>query len=136
MNFFDIKMEKNFKDLLEKEGEIRVDFHGYLDFYNLIRGIAIDFRKTLNNDDKEKVSIIIKHIERNFGGINYDIDIDFNLNFEDINYNLQKIKNILKNYEFYNEKGKIKLNSVFLFKSIYNLVCQEKYLNNNIKIVY
>ena len=63
---------------MKKEKKIRKDFHGNRDFYNIIRGIAIQL-KSGNIIDKDKVPIIIKYIERNFGGINYEVDIDFQL---------------------------------------------------------
>ena len=76
-----IKGLKEFTDLMKKENKIRKDFHGIRDFYHLIRGIAIEL-KSGDLTDNEKVAIIIKYIERNFGGIEYEIDIDFNLVLE------------------------------------------------------
>ena len=60
-----------------RKKKIKKDFHGNRDFYNIIRGIAIQL-KSGNIIEKDKVPIIIKYIERNFGGINYE-DIDFQL---------------------------------------------------------
>ena len=53
-----IKDLKEFKDLLKRDNKIRKDFHGNRDFYNLIKGIAIE----LGTNDEEKVPIIIKYI--------------------------------------------------------------------------
>ena len=76
-----IKGLKEFKNLFRKENKIRKDFHGNRDFYNLIKGIVIKFGRLGNDyDENEKLLIIEEHIERNFGGIDYDIDIDLDLN--------------------------------------------------------
>ena len=131
--FEDIKGLKEFTDLLKKENNIRKDFHGNRDFYNLIRGIAIEL-KSGDSTDNEKVSIIIKYIERNFGGIEYEIDIDFNLTLEDTKKNIELIEKIIKDYEYDEENEKLKLNSVFLFKKLYNLECEKDDPNSNLKI--
>jgi len=129
-----IKGLKDFTDLLKKENKIRKDFHGNRDFYNLIKGIAIEL-KSGESTEKEKVSIIIKYIERNFGGIEYEIDIDFNLVLEDTKKNIELIKNIIDDYEYTPEENKnLKLSSVFLFKKLYNLECDKVDPNSNLKI--
>jgi hypothetical protein len=116
--FEDIKIKKQFKDLFIKENKIRKDFHGNNDFYNLIKGIAIEFGRLGNvYDENDKLQIIEKHIERNFGGINYKIDIDFNLIIDDIREKIFLIKDILKDYD----DDIKKLNSAFLFKKLYNI---------------
>ena len=84
-----IKLKKGFQKLLLKENKIQKDFHGYRDFFNLIKGIANDLANlgdSGDNVDKEKIEKIIKYIERNFGGIKYDINIDYNLKFGDMEY--------------------------------------------------
>ena len=98
--FGEIKRLKDFTDLLQKEEKVRKDFHGNHDFYNLIRGIAIDL-KSGEFTDNEKVEIIIKYIERNFGGIEYEIDLDLKLVLDDTERDIKLIKNILQDYEFY-----------------------------------
>ena len=130
--FENILLKKEFINLLKKENKIRNDFHDNYDFYNLIKGIANDLAKTLDNDDKEKTSIIIKQIERNFGGINYDFDLDLNLISKHIddNFLLEDISYFFQNIKFYNEKRKRKLNSAFIFKCLYNLECKNKKLIN------
>ena len=128
-----IKGLKEFTDLMKKENKIRKDFHGIRDFYNLIRGIAIEL-KSGDLTDNEKVAIIIKYIERNFGGIEYEIDIDFNLVLEDTKEIIELIINILEDYDFCEENTTLKLSSVFLFKKLYNLECDKVDPNSNLKI--
>ena len=125
MCFIEIKQQKEFIDLFKKENRFRKDFHGINDFYNLIKGIADEFGKSSNYKDSEKNLIIIKHIERNFGGINYKIDIDFNLVLEDIKENIKLIENILSDNENFEENEVTKVTSVYLFKKIYNLECDK-----------
>lgn len=76
---------------MEKENLIKKDVHGNRDFYNLIRGIANDLAKLMDSNNKEKIEIIIKHIERNFGGIEYQINID-NLKLGDTEKKLTTLK--------------------------------------------
>ena len=130
--FESIKGEKEFNYFLKIENKIRKDFHGNRDFYNLIRGIAIELRAG-DSTDNDKASIIIKYIERNFGGIDYEIDIDLDLVLEDIKKDIELIKNILDDYDLYKPKKLIRLSSVFLFKKLYNLQF-EKDPNSNLKI--
>jgi len=128
-----IKGLKEYTDLMKKENKIRKDFHGNRDFYNLIRGIAAEL-KSGDSTDNEKVTIIIKYIERNFGGIEYEIDINLKLVLEDTKKNIELIKNILDDYDSYEENKKLKLSSVFLFKKLYNLECEKIDPNSNLKI--
>ena len=58
----------------------------------------------------------MKYIERNFGGIEYIIDIYLNFILIDTRETIKLIKSILEDYELYDKKEIIKLNSVFLFK--------------------
>ena len=132
--FGDIKQEDLFRDLIKKEKKIRKDFHGNRDFYHLIKGIANELRRSTESIDEEKVKIIVKYIERNFGGIDYEIDIDFSLTLEDIDTNVKRIQKILQDYILYNENGVTKLKSVYLFKAIYNLQFEEKDPNISLKI--
>jgi hypothetical protein len=92
-NFREIELEKDFANLLKKEKRIKSEFHGNRDFYNIIKGVAIEGSK-LNNiaDEIQIVPIINNYIERNFGGISNEIDIDFNLEFEDIKNEMKKLK--------------------------------------------
>ena len=98
---------------MEKENKIIIDFHRSHDFYNLIRGIALEL-KTGDYTDKEKVSIIIKYIERNFGGIEYEIDIDLQLVLKETKKDIELIKNILEDYELYEEDKEMKLSCFFV----------------------
>ena len=125
--FESIKLTKEFKELFMEENKIIVDFHGYRDFCHLIKGIANNISKLDDIKDNELVQIIINYIERNFGGIEYEINLDFNLLLDDeIIYKTKTLKKILVDYEFFNENETIKLNSVFLFKKLYNLECENE----------
>ena len=136
--FRDIKEEENFKELMKSEKKIRKDFHGNRDFYHLIKGIAYDFGKTMDladSRDSEKIKIIIKYIERNFGGIDYEIDIDFNLILDDIQDKIDSVHDILKDYDNPVKGDKItKLKSVYLFKALYNKTCDLLEQNCPLKI--
>ena len=131
-----IKELKEFKDLYKKENKIRKDFHGNRDFYNLIKGIAIEFgRLGSDHNDDDKLSIIEKYIERNFGGIDYEIDIDLNLKLDDIRTNVELITKILEDYDANNKNNKKpKLTSVFLFKKLYNFVLEKEEPYSNLLI--
>ena len=109
--------------------KFRKDFHGNHDFYNLIKGIAIEL-KYGDSTDIEKVEIINKYIERNFGGMKYKINIDLDL--EDTKKYIELNKNIIEDYD--KEKKILKLNSVFLFKKLYNLECEKIDSSSNLKI--
>ena len=159
--FAEIKDTKEFKNILKKEKKIKVDFHGNRDLYNFIKGIAREIGKLDENGngegmDHNRVVLIVENkIERNFGGIDYEIDIDLSLKLTDIEGKFGLIKEILQesnssakknskqdknknnkkgiksNQESKNnkeDKEKIKITSVFLFKKIYNHVCQKEEL--------
>jgi len=127
------KATKEFKKLFLKENKIKKDFHGNHDFYNLIRGIANDLAKSGDSSDKEKVDKIIKYIERNFGGIKYEIDIDYNLKFVDMEEQIKTIEEILSDYTQFRKGKPCKVSSFFLFKKLYNLSCENK-KSSNLKI--
>ena len=57
----------DYKNYMEKNCLINYDFHGIIDFYNLIKIIA----RKIENKEKEKSleKITIESIERNFGGL-------------------------------------------------------------------
>ena len=84
-------------------------------------------------DSNRLVSIIENNIERNFGGIDYEIDIDLGLKLTDIENEIKLVEDIIKEFipKPKNKKQKnktnrpIKITSVFLFKKIYNFVCEE-----------
>ena len=120
--FFEgIKENKYFKSEMKKENKIKKDFHGNRDFYNLIKGVANSLRNLGELQDSDKVEIIAKYIERNFGGIEYEIYIDFDDIPDDISKKSNEIKKILQKYG--DIKKKLKLNSIFLFKELYNTQC-------------
>ena len=137
----EIEREQDYKKLLQKNKTIKTEFHGNRDFYNIIKGVATEGAK-LNNisDEIQIVPKIENFIERNFGGINYEIDIDFNLQCNDIIEDMQKLKDILKEKLLLRKTAneKIKVTSVYLFKKIYNEACNnEDNKKDNIKgVVY
>ena len=122
--FESIKDKKEYRELMKKDEKIRKDFHGNRDFYNLIKGIAKALRKPGEFSDYHKVQIIMNYIERNFGGIEYEIDIDVNLILEDMEEDFKITEKILEGTEFDKNKS-IKINSVVLFKKLYNLECDK-----------
>ena len=132
--FESIKTEKLFKNLYKKEKKIRNDFHGNRDFYYLIKGIAYKLVSLEETTDKDKVPIIIKYIERNLGGIEYEIDIDFNNIPDGIRKEVDLIENILKEYDKDYKEKIIKLNSVYLFIQLYNKECEKIDPKSNLKI--
>ncbi len=81
-------MDQEFIKLLKKDKIIKSEFHGNRAFYNIIKGVALeDYRLSSISDEKQIVPIINNCIERNLGVISYDIDIDFNLKYEEIKLN-------------------------------------------------
>ena len=127
---------KEFQDLMKKEDKIKSNFHGIIDFYNFIKGIANDLIKSkYYNNYNEIVTVITRHIERNFGGIIYEFDLDIDIKDDEIIHIVKSIKNLLKKYNLYKESKMVKINSVLLFKILYNLQCD--YLspdNDDLKI--
>ena len=151
-NFYEIENQQEYIKLLKKEKKIKTEFHGNHDFYNLIKGVAIEGSKLYNiSDENQIVPIIENYIERNFGGISYKIDIDFELVIDDISYEMKKLKYEILNEKIYRSRIRrdeddekqeedkiIKVTSVYLFKKIYNEACTlENYDKDDIKgIVY
>ena len=136
----EIEGQKEFKKMIKSEKKIKAEFHGNRDFYNIIKGIAKE-GANLNNilDEAQIVPIIENYIERNFGGINYEIDIDFSLQCNDIKEKIKKLHEILKEIISGTDEGEIpKITSVYLFKKIYNEACSyEDNKKENVKgIVY
>ena len=89
----EIESQQDFKKLLKEEETIKTEFHGNRDFYNIIKCVAIEGAK-LNNisDERQIIPIIENYIERNFGGISYEIDIDFSLETKDIKEEMEILK--------------------------------------------
>ena len=110
--------DENFKKLYKKESTIDVDFHGNRDFYYLIKGIARDLNNIANT--KNLVTMIIeKYIERNFGGIEFEIERKEYYDFKPF----KLIKEIRANIA----EKKEKISSVVLFKIVHNLVINDIY---------
>ena len=97
-DFKEIETEQEFIKLFKRDRKIKSEFHGNRDFYNIIKGVAIEgSRLNSISDEKQIVPIINTFIERNFGGISYDIDIDFNLEYEDIKLEMKTLKEEILN---------------------------------------
>ena len=125
----EIETENQFKEMYSNEKRIKIDFHGNRDFFYLIKGVARELNETNEIENGESVAKVIeKYIERNFGGMEIEIDIDENDIPETDNY----LKNIVE------LKAK-KLTSVTFFKCIYNTFVDkqvdknENYKNYKIK---
>ena len=129
-NFSEINENEEFQKIYNKENKINCDFHGNRDFYYLIKGVANEIN---NNDnigkDGEKVTEIIEnYIERNFGGMDIDVDIDTDMVFYSTSFT--NIKKIMKNI---NSKHKKKIiSSVEFIKIIYNICCKKEPIKKNI----
>ena len=129
--FKEILRMKDFITVLKNEKKIKENFHGNRDLYNFIKEIAIETGRLSSFENNIVVNIIERYIERNFGGIDYEIDIDFNIGFDDIKTKIKSLKDILEDYisKKNAKRGekkkleKIKISSVFLFKKVYNNVC-------------
>ena len=150
-SFQEIQNNEEYKKLLRAEKKIKEDFHSNRDLYNYIRGIASRVARLDSFDENDVKKIINNCIERNFGGIEYEIDIDPNITLADIKREIDDLSVILKekfdekkkkhsgakkekkdntkkekNDKNKDKKDKIKVSSVFLFKKIYNMVCDEQ----------
>ena len=115
-DFEKIVNDKNFSKLYKLEKTIDTDFHGNRDYYYLIKGIARDLNNVANT--KHLVTTIIeKYIERNFGGLEIDIE-----NQENYNLKFFKLIKIIKDNIPQNLK---KITSVNMFKIIHNFIVNE-----------
>lgn len=95
--FSEIRRMKKFRILFKKEKTINLDFHGNADLYiNLIKGVAIEVGSLKTSDQIEIKDIVEKYIERNFGGIDYEIAIDFKFSFEEIKQRIKSLYNLLE----------------------------------------
>ena len=130
-DFYDIKRMKEYINLFKKEKKIKEDFHGNRDFYYFIKEIAMKISRLSTFEDNEVKDIIERYIERNFGGIDYEIDIDFDYELNDIKTQTSNIKKILEGAININKNGEKtkdkKFSSVYLFKKVYNKVCWSEY---------
>jgi len=84
-NFYGVKNMNEYKILYEKNRTINHEFHGNRDFYNYNKGICNikSLSKNSENIDVDVNKQIEKVIERNFGGVDICIDLDFGLNYDD-----------------------------------------------------
>ena len=124
-NFNQIKLNPLYDKKYKEETKINLNFFGNRDFYSLIKGVAKE-NKNNNLNNELNIEIIEKCIERNFGGINIEIDVDTNFEFN----NFEETKKILNQIEKFMSNKKKKINSIELYKIIYNNICEEKKINN------
>ena len=122
ITFNEIERMNKFRYILENIKLFDPNIHVIIKFYNLIKEVATDMKKLNNLDEKEIVLLVEKHIDENFGGLDYEIDIDFNIEFDDIRERIIYIKDILDKEEKNGDKYLLK--SEILFKKIYNKVCK------------
>jgi hypothetical protein len=118
---------KNEKDSIKKQThnenkKINTDFHGNRDFFYLIKGVAKELSENNEIDNKKLViDIIERYIERNFGGIDFEIDIQ---ETDLVTSNLGRKKYIEYIYnEYIKKKRDKKINSVTFYKMIHNYYC-------------
>jgi len=84
-NFADVKKTDEYKILYAKDRSVNEDFHGNRDFYNYIKGVyeIKSLSKNMSSNDSNISQQIEKVIERNFGGLDINLDLDFELNYND-----------------------------------------------------
>jgi len=138
----EIEDDPYFKELLMKEDKIKYEFHGNRDFYSIIKSVALEGSKLPNiTDEKQIVDKVEAYIERNFGGITFEIDVDdnFELEKESKDELIKGIKQVLgekikpKKKNDTSQSNIIEVSSVYIFKHIYNLVCEDKAKNYKIQ---
>jgi len=101
LNFTNVKNELGeYKALYKKNRRVNEEFHGNRDFYNYIKGICNikSLSKNLENNDYEVSQQIEKVIERNFGGVEINLDIDFDIDkiYGNESISMEKINNIFQ----------------------------------------
>ena len=119
ISFEEFKKLNEFKDLMREEEKNINDFHSIIDFYYLIKGITKEIQEN-NDQEVDKISIIINNIERNFGGKEYKIDFDLYL----LNYIILENKTLDKIMEENPKIFKIQSKKIYsyeLFKEVFNL---------------
>ena len=122
-DFASVKEMDEFKILYAKNRSVNQEFHGNRDFYNYNKGVynIKSLSKNMESNDSNIGELIEKVIERNFGGVEINIDIDSNLKFGDEKQNLDNFKKMVTIITKENEKEEEKkIPSIFLFKYIYN----------------
>ena len=142
----EIQRQESYKKLFKEEENIKIEFHGNRDFYNIIKGVAYEGSKLSNiTVENQIIPIIENFIERNFGGITYEIDINFDLIPNDIKDDMATLKNSILKEKIPTTKKKkkdshkeqeqvITVNSVYLFKKIYNEACNLENITGDEKI--
>ena len=134
-NFSSVKEMNEYKIIYAKNRRVNPEFHGNRDFYNYNKGIFSIKPPLKNLDDADnKISEEIeKVIERNFGGVDICIDIDYKMNDNDQNNDengrMKRLKDIINQCP--NAKKNLKIPSVYLFKYIYNEQLNSKIEESN-----
>ena len=114
----------DYRILFNKDKKVKTEFHGNRDFYNIIKSVALDCSKLSNFSEKDIVSIIESYIERNFGGIYYVIENSFDYKLKDTDF--ENIFYEVLGTKFNSKEKNIEVSSVYIFKNIYNLACENK----------
>ena len=111
---------KEFKRLYEEDKQIKVDFFGNINFYNLIKGIA----NGMNDNNADFKAIIGKYIERNFGGL--EIKIDYEKDYISLD-EFQKYRDEIYQNFFEKISSRETWSSAQIFAIIYNIYCLDNY---------
>ncbi len=109
---------KEFKRLYEEDKQIKVDFFGNINFYNLIKGIANE----MNDNNADFIAFIGKYIERNFGGS--EIKIDYEKDYLSLDeFQKYKHEEVYQNF-FEKLSSRETWSSAQIFGIIYNIYCE------------
>ena len=108
---------KEFKRLYEEDKQIKLDFFGNNNFYNLIKGIANE----MNDNNADFIAFIGKYIERNFGGS--EIKIDYEKDYYSLD-EFQKYKHEVYQNFFEKLSSRETWSSAQIFAIIYNIYCE------------
>ena len=108
---------KEFKRLYEEDKQIKLDFFGNNNFYNLIKGIANE----MNDNNADFKAFIGKYIERNFGGS--EIKIDYEKDYLSLD-EFQKYKHEVYQNFFEKLSSRETWSSAQIFAIIHNIYCE------------
>ena len=108
---------KEFKRLYEEDKQIKLDFFGNNNFYNLIKGIANE----MNDNNADFIAFIGKYIERNFGGS--EIKIDYEKDYISLD-EFQIYKHEVYQNFFEKLSSRETWSSAQIFEIIYNIYCK------------
>ena len=129
-DFENMKKMNEYQVLYAKNRSVNQEFHGNRDFYNYNKGVC-NIKSLSKNNENNNLNIseqIEMVIERNFAGVEINLDLDLKLNYNDERENMDSFNEMLKSLK---NKDKLKLPSVFLFKYIYNKTLKNLYKIND-----